>query len=112
MRIPGPWPGSWGRIHKGAHERARGSARRSLGSPGVTPQDRGGILPVLRVLVAFRVARSRSGAISGAMTQAVASNAFPAPEHDHDLCLQEAMERARKAFEAKGLRLTPLRQAV
>jgi len=37
---------------------------------------------------------------------------FPTPEHDHDLCLDEAMARARKAFEAKGLRLTPLREAV
>jgi Fur family zinc uptake transcriptional regulator len=46
------------------------------------------------------------------MTQAAASTAFPAPEHDHDRCLEEAMERARKAFEAKGLKLTPLRQAV
>ena len=46
------------------------------------------------------------------MTQAVASNAFPAPEHDHDLCLEEAMERARAAFETKGLKLTPLRRSV
>lgn len=46
------------------------------------------------------------------MTQAVASNAFPAPEHDHDLCLEEAMERARAAFQNRGLRLTPLRQSV
>ena len=46
------------------------------------------------------------------MTQAVASNAFPAPEHDHDLCLEEAMERARGAFQSKGLKLTPLRQSV
>jgi Fur family zinc uptake transcriptional regulator len=41
-----------------------------------------------------------------------AATAFPAPEHDHDLCLDEAMARARKAFDDKGLRLTPLRQAV
>ena len=46
------------------------------------------------------------------MTQAVASNAFPAPEHDHDRCLTEAMERAREAFKSKGLKLTPLRQSV
>jgi Fur family transcriptional regulator, zinc uptake regulator len=38
--------------------------------------------------------------------------AFPAPGHDHDLCLDDAMARARKAFEDKGLRLTPLREAV
>jgi Fur family transcriptional regulator, zinc uptake regulator len=46
------------------------------------------------------------------MTQAAASNAFPAPEHDHDRCLAEAMERARVAFTTKGLKLTPLRQSV
>jgi Fur family transcriptional regulator, zinc uptake regulator len=46
------------------------------------------------------------------MTQAVASQAFPAPEHDHGLCLEEAMERARQAFEDKGLKLTPLRRSV
>jgi Fur family zinc uptake transcriptional regulator len=46
------------------------------------------------------------------MTQAVASKAFPAPGHDHDLCLEEAMERARQAFQNKGLKLTPLRQSV
>ena len=40
------------------------------------------------------------------------SKAFPAPEHDHELCLDEAMARARTAFAAKGLRLTPLREAV
>jgi Fur family zinc uptake transcriptional regulator len=46
------------------------------------------------------------------MMQAAASNAFPAPEHDHDRCLAEAMERAHKAFKTKGLKLTPLRQSV
>jgi Fur family zinc uptake transcriptional regulator len=46
------------------------------------------------------------------MTQAVASPAFPAPEHDHDVCLEEAMERAREAFVRTGLKLTPLRQSV
>jgi Fur family zinc uptake transcriptional regulator len=40
------------------------------------------------------------------------SKAFPAPGHDHELCLDEAMARARSAFAAKGLRLTPLREAV
>ena len=28
------------------------------------------------------------------MTQILASDAFPAPEHDHDRCLEEAMVRA------------------
>src|SRR3990172_10847026 len=46
------------------------------------------------------------------MTQILASDAFPAPEHNHDRCLEEAMVRARKAFEDKGLKLTPLRTAV
>lgn len=46
------------------------------------------------------------------MNVTTVSKAFPAPEHDHDLCLDEAMARARKAFEAKGLRLTPLRETV
>jgi Fur family zinc uptake transcriptional regulator len=46
------------------------------------------------------------------MSVTTASKAFPAPEHDHELCLDEALDRARKAFEVKGLRLTPLREAV
>jgi Fur family transcriptional regulator, zinc uptake regulator len=46
------------------------------------------------------------------MTLLPATNAFPAPEHDHDICLDEAIARARKAFEDKGLRLTPLRLSV
>jgi Fur family transcriptional regulator, zinc uptake regulator len=46
------------------------------------------------------------------MSQGAASGAFPTPEHDHDRCLEEAMARARAAFAAKGLKLTPLRQAV
>ena len=46
------------------------------------------------------------------MTLPAPSAAYPTPEHNHDHCLDEAMVRARKAFEAKGLRLTPLREAV
>jgi Fur family transcriptional regulator, zinc uptake regulator len=46
------------------------------------------------------------------MNVTTASKAFPAPEHDHEHCLDEAMARARSAFAAKGLRLTPLREAV
>ena len=45
------------------------------------------------------------------MTPIVASNAFPTLEHDHERCLEEALARAQ-AFEAKGLKLTPLRQRV
>ena len=46
------------------------------------------------------------------MTLSSHSAAFPAPEHNHSLCLDEAMERARKAFDDKGMRLTPLRESV
>jgi Fur family zinc uptake transcriptional regulator len=46
------------------------------------------------------------------MTQAHPPDAFPALEHDHSRCLEDAMERARKAFDDKGLKLTPLRRAV
>ncbi|MDX2202059.1 MAG: Fur family transcriptional regulator [Hyphomicrobiaceae bacterium] len=46
------------------------------------------------------------------MTRALKSLPFPAPEHDHGPCLEDALERARRAFEAKGLKLTPLRQSV
>jgi Fur family zinc uptake transcriptional regulator len=46
------------------------------------------------------------------MTQSPATTAFPAPGHDHHRCLEDAMTRARKAFDQKGLRLTPLREAV
>src|SRR5262245_64018826 len=46
------------------------------------------------------------------MNVTTASKAFPAPEHNHEHCLDEAMARARSAFEAKGMRLTPLREAV
>ena len=46
------------------------------------------------------------------MTFPTPSRAFPAPEHNHDVCLDEAMIRARKAFETKGMRLTPLRESV
>jgi len=46
------------------------------------------------------------------MNMTIPSKAFPAPGHDHELCLDEAMARARAAFAARGLRLTPLREAV
>lgn len=37
---------------------------------------------------------------------------FPAPGHDHGPCVKETLARAADAFEAKGLRLTPLRRRV
>jgi Fur family transcriptional regulator, zinc uptake regulator len=46
------------------------------------------------------------------MAMTLPTKAFPAPEHDHDACLDHAMARARAAFAAKGLRLTPLREHV
>ena len=46
------------------------------------------------------------------MTATFPSKVFPAPGHDHEACLDQAMTRARAAFAAKGLRLTPLREQV
>ena len=37
---------------------------------------------------------------------------FPAPGHDHGPCIKETLNRAALAFEANGLRLTPLRRRV
>ena len=37
---------------------------------------------------------------------------FPAPEHNHGGCLDVAVGRAERAFEAKGLKLTQLRRKV
>jgi Fur family zinc uptake transcriptional regulator len=40
------------------------------------------------------------------------AKAFPSPEHDHDRCLEQTMRRADATFEAKSMRLTPLRRRV
>jgi Fur family zinc uptake transcriptional regulator len=37
---------------------------------------------------------------------------FPDPGHDHAPCLKDTLRRAADAFEARGLKLTPLRQRV
>jgi len=37
---------------------------------------------------------------------------FPDPEHNHGPCLAETVGRAERVFEAKGMRLTPLRRQV
>jgi Fur family transcriptional regulator, zinc uptake regulator len=37
---------------------------------------------------------------------------FPEPGHDHGPCIEEAVARARRVCEARGIRLTPLREAV
>jgi Fur family zinc uptake transcriptional regulator len=46
------------------------------------------------------------------MPDSRSAKAFPSPNHDHDRCLNHTLQRATAAFEAKGLRLTPLRQRV
>lgn len=43
---------------------------------------------------------------------ASADAAFPQPGHNHARCLSHALDRARLAFEDKGLRLTELRRQV
>ncbi len=37
---------------------------------------------------------------------------FPKPEHDHGSCIEQAIARARKVCEARGIRFTPLREAL
>lgn len=37
---------------------------------------------------------------------------FPAPGHDHGPCVTDTLRRAAEAFEAGGLKLTPLRRRV
>ncbi len=37
---------------------------------------------------------------------------FPAPDHDHRVCVDSSIARARDAFHASGERLTRLREAV
>ena len=46
------------------------------------------------------------------MSKTPATDAFPAPEHNHAPCFHLALERAQRAFKAKGSRLTDLRQQV
>ena len=42
----------------------------------------------------------------------MSETAFPHPGHDHDACVARSIERAREAFQARGGRLTALREAV
>jgi Fur family transcriptional regulator, zinc uptake regulator len=37
---------------------------------------------------------------------------FPKPGHDHGSCVEEAIARARQVCEERGIKLTPLREAV
>ena len=46
------------------------------------------------------------------MTATSQAAAFPPPSHNHTSCVALALDRARLAFEAKGLRLTDLRRLV
>src|SRR6478752_247874 len=105
MQVPAPRLRSWG-THphsKASSEAPRPASRRSGSHQSDTMGTwRNPARPV--VLSGGAVMR---GWYKGPMTHAVASSAFPAPEHDHGLCLEEAMERAHAAFQNKGLKLTP-----
>lgn len=46
------------------------------------------------------------------MTASRTASLFPAPEHNHGSCLDSAVHRAERAFESKGMKLTPLRRLV
>lgn len=42
----------------------------------------------------------------------MAENLFPTFEHDHDCCVDVAVDKARALFKEKSVRLTPLREVV
>lgn len=46
------------------------------------------------------------------MRRSKSATPFPAPGHDHAPCVKDTLSRATEAFEANGLRLTPLRRRV
>lgn len=46
------------------------------------------------------------------MSNKTNSAAFPRPDHNHVACLANTLDRARSAFETRGLRLTDLRLRV
>jgi Fur family zinc uptake transcriptional regulator len=46
------------------------------------------------------------------MKVSMESQLFPAPGHDHQVCIDQAVARARRICEARGIRLTALREAV
>jgi Fur family zinc uptake transcriptional regulator len=41
-----------------------------------------------------------------------ASALFPAPQHDHQDCVRDALEAAERSCQAQGARLTPIRRRV
>ena len=47
------------------------------------------------------------GCYKGAMTQAAASNAFPAPEHDHDRCLDRGHGARARGVQEQGVEAHP-----
>jgi Fur family transcriptional regulator, zinc uptake regulator len=56
-----------------------------------------------------------SGAPEGSaqsMPSRETANLFPAPGHNHGTCLHAAVDRAERAFDTKGLKLTALRRKV
>ena len=46
------------------------------------------------------------------MTKPMPTGRFPDPAHDHEPCLADTLARAEKAFDSRGMRLTPLRRLV
>jgi Fur family transcriptional regulator, zinc uptake regulator len=46
------------------------------------------------------------------MTRKTISNVFPSPRHDHDACIDTALQQAEQLCIEKGLRLTPIRRRV
>ena len=63
----------------------------------------------------FRARSQRSMPDHGrrtAMKPRPSASGFPVPDHDHDCCVAEVIERAAAAFERQGLRLTELRRHV
>lgn len=46
------------------------------------------------------------------MSKDKAESAFPTPNHNHARCLNEAIEKAKKIFLSRKLKLTPLREQI
>ena len=49
---------------------------------------------------------------SNEMAKSHAAADYPEPGHDHGSCVADMLERADSLFEAKGIRMTPLRRQV
>jgi Fur family transcriptional regulator, zinc uptake regulator len=46
------------------------------------------------------------------MRRSESASPFPDPHHDHGPCVTDTLRRAAEAFDARGLKLTPLRRRV